>query len=495
MSTLDLSDSWAILVFPMTDKVARVELAAIETARIPPIHGVIAGVAVQVRPPRDARWVFGQPAPQHGVIIACPHVVEPGLLVVLLLSHSVAQDEARIRRLLPPRQQRAVPHAVGKGFQYRGAVGPRDPEHRADRGRRHRHRRVRRCPECVQIAALREGVLCPHRVRGRIQIHCDLIPIIKEPGRDAADSLPDATPQRVIPEGDNGMGAARRPLLHAGQLPDGIPLERGGIRAGPDPYRAQSGLLNHAAVRIIRERVSLEPGDAVSGDDHRVGRRVDAVAGGIVGVCRDGRLIVFVVTGAGGRLHLTSVEELSRRVIAVSLPRVGRPARPQSIPHAPERVVRPRGRQERTRSGGGEPIARDMVQGIVGQRVRPRVRVLGVIRDGDRLELRVARDGRAGPHGAHRVQDAKGRTEHPSGRRSTWGCRAVDQVPGRIVRVAHGVRRGVAGEVLGRVDEASGFVVGERVPSVRARGHRPGPARRQEAVAERLSGEVRARPG
>src|SRR5439155_1126778 len=164
VSTLDLSDSWAILVFPMTDKVARVELAAIETARIPPIHGVIAGVAVQVRPPRDARWVFGQPAPQHGVIIACPHVVEPGLLVVLLLSHSVAQDEARIRRLLPPRQQRAVPHAVGKGFQYRGAVGPRDPEHRADRGRRHRHRRVRRCPERVQIAALREGILCPHRV-------------------------------------------------------------------------------------------------------------------------------------------------------------------------------------------------------------------------------------------------------------------------------------------------------------------------------------------
>src|SRR5207249_10249976 len=85
------------------------------------------------------------------------------------------------------------------------------------------------------------------------------------------------------------------------------------FRSGPDPYRAQSGLLNHAAVRIIRERVSLEPGDAVSGDDHRVGRRVDAVAGGIVGVCRDGRLIVFVVTGAGGRLHLTSVERSEER--------------------------------------------------------------------------------------------------------------------------------------------------------------------------------------
>src|SRR5713101_4953042 len=52
-----------------------VRVALIQPAWIPPIHGVIAGVRVQVRPTRDARRVFRQPAPQRWVIVPRCHVV------------------------------------------------------------------------------------------------------------------------------------------------------------------------------------------------------------------------------------------------------------------------------------------------------------------------------------------------------------------------------------------------------------------------------------
>src|SRR6266496_1941347 len=108
-----------------------------------------------------------------------------------------------------------------------------------------------------------------------------------------------------------------------------------------------------------------------------------------------------------------------------------------------------------------------MMQGIVGQHVLPRVRGTRVIREGVRLELAVASDGRTGPHGAHRVEYTNVPTVDPPGRTPVGrGC-TIDEVPSGIVRVAHRIRRRIAWEVLSSVDEPSSLVVCERVPAVR----------------------------
>src|SRR5207245_5346889 len=73
-----------------------------QTSRIRIVHRIVRGVPVQVQSTCDTCWIFREPTTQRGIIIPCPHMVERGLLVVFLLAHSVAHNEASIRRFLTP---------------------------------------------------------------------------------------------------------------------------------------------------------------------------------------------------------------------------------------------------------------------------------------------------------------------------------------------------------------------------------------------------------